>query len=87
MTQTRLGSLIEALVNVAIGFGINWTANMLILPIFGFHVTGAQALHIGVLFTAISIARSYVIRRWFNNRLHALAQRAAESLNAPRRSA
>jgi hypothetical protein len=75
VTQTRLGSLIEACVNVVIGFTINWCANMLILPIFGFHVSGSQAFGIGVIFTFISIARSYVIRRWFNARLHAMAQR------------
>jgi hypothetical protein len=77
MTQTRLGSFIEAWVNVAIGFTINWTANMLILPIFGFNVTGGQAFGIGVFFTVISVARSYIIRRWFNARLHAMAQRLA----------
>lgn len=80
MTQTRIGSLIEAIVNVLIGFGINWCANLLILPLFGFHVTGAQAFHIGLLFTAISIARSYVIRRWFNARLHAAAHRLARAV-------
>ena len=78
MNQTRLGSLIEALANVVIGFGINWTANMLILPLFGFYVTGAQAFGIGVFFTVISIARSYVLRRWFNARLQAAAQRMAQ---------
>lgn len=77
MTQTRLGSLIEALANVAIGFSINWAANMAILPLFGFHVSAGQAFGIGVFFTVISIARSYVIRRWFNARLHAFAQRLA----------
>ena len=78
MNQTRLGSLIEALINVAIGFGINFCANLLILPLFGFNVTGGQAFGIGVFFTVISIARSYVIRRWFNARLHAFAQRLAK---------
>jgi uncharacterized membrane protein (DUF485 family) len=80
VNQTRIGSLIEALVNVVIGFTINWVANMLILPIFGFNVTGAQAFGIGVFFTVISIARSYVIRRWFNARLQAFAQRMARSV-------
>lgn len=77
MTQTRLGSLFEALANVVIGFGINWTANMLILPLFGFYVTGGQAFGIGVFFTVISIVRSYALRRWFNARLHAAAERLA----------
>jgi hypothetical protein len=80
MTQTRLGSLIEALANVVIGFGINWTANMLILPIFGFHVTGGQAFGIGVFFTVISVVRSYALRRWFNAGLQKAAQRLAARL-------
>lgn len=77
MNQTRLGSLIEAWINVAIGFAINFCANLLILPLIGFHVTVSQNLFIGVLYTLISVARSYVIRRWFNARLHAAAQRLA----------
>ena len=68
MTQTRLGSFVEAWANVAVGFGINWAANMLVLPLFGFHVTGAQAFGMGLVFTVISVARSYAIRRWFNFR-------------------
>ena len=66
MSQTQLGSFVEAWANIAIGFTINWSANMLILPLFGFKVTGAQAFGIGVFFTVISLVRSYVLRRWFN---------------------
>lgn len=65
--QSRLGSFIEASVNIAIGFSINFTANMLILPRFGFHsLTAEKAFGIGCLFTVISLCRSYVIRRYFN---------------------
>ncbi len=80
MNQTRLGSLIEAIVNVVIGFGINFAANLYVLPWFGFNVTAGQAFGIGVIFTAISIARSYAIRRWFNAHLHRLSQRVAKGL-------
>lgn len=66
MTQTRIGSLAEAAANIAVGFGINFTANLIVLPWFGFNVTGSQAFGIGLVFTAISLARSYVLRRWFN---------------------
>jgi hypothetical protein len=66
MNQTRLGSFIESWANVVIGFAINWCANMAILPIFGFRVTGAQAFGIGVIFTVISVVRSYALRRAFN---------------------
>ena len=36
MSQTKLGSITEAWANVAVGFGVNFAANMLILPLFGF---------------------------------------------------
>lgn len=72
MSQTRLGSLIEAIVNVIIGFSINWVANLYILPMYGFNVTGQQAFSMGMIFTVISIARSYALRRWFNARIHRL---------------
>jgi hypothetical protein len=64
--QTRMGSFVEAWANILVGFGINYAANLLVLPWFGFHVTAGQAFGIGLIFTAISLARSYVLRRWFN---------------------
>lgn len=75
--QTRLSSFIEALINVAIGFAINFAANMLILPLIGFHITAGQNLFIGLLYTIISVARSYAVRRWFNSRIHAAAEKLA----------
>jgi hypothetical protein len=66
MSQSKTGSLVEALGNVAIGFGINYLGNIFILPMFGYNVTLGDAFWIGVVFTFISIARSYIIRRWFN---------------------
>jgi hypothetical protein len=67
MTQTKLGSIAEAWANIAVGFSINFTANMLILPLFGFHgLTVRNNFIIGVLYTVISLVRSYVLRRWFN---------------------
>ena len=66
MSQTRLGSFIEAWANVAIGFAINWVCNLLILPLFGFNITGTQAFQMGLIFTVISVARGYLLRRWFN---------------------
>ncbi len=77
MNQTRIGSLIEVCINIVIGFSINWVANMWILPWYGFQITGGQAFSMGLVFTAISIITSYVIRRWFNARLHVMAQRLA----------
>lgn len=80
MNQTRLGSLIEAIINVVIGFAINFTANMLIFPLFGFHITARDNLLLGLIYTVISVARSYCIRRWFSAKLHMLAQAAATAI-------
>ena len=66
MSQTKLGSFIESWANIAIGFTINYFANLAILPMFGLMVTASDAFGIGVIFTVISLVRSYVIRRWFN---------------------
>lgn len=77
MSQTRLGSFIEAWINVAIGFGINFIANLLIFPLFGFHITLGENFVMGILYTAISVARSYTIRRWFNARIKSAAERMA----------
>ena len=64
--QTRVRSFIEVCVNILIGFTINWSANMLILPMFGFNVSASEAFEIGLLFTIIAIFRGYFVRRIFN---------------------
>jgi len=64
--QNRLNSFIESIANVIIGFLINFIANIYILPLFGFNITISQSIQIGLIFTLISIIRSYLIRRWFN---------------------
>jgi hypothetical protein len=67
MAQTKFGSVIESLANIAVGFTINFTANLIILPLFGFHnLTVRNNFIIGILYTVISLVRSYVLRRWFN---------------------
>lgn len=66
MSQTKKGSFIEALGNTIVGWVVNYIANLLILPMFGFNVTYSQAFYIGCIFTVISIVRSYVLRRVFN---------------------
>ena len=64
--QSVLDSLLEAWTNIAIGFGINWVANLIVLPLAGFDVTWGDAFYIGLVFTGISIVRSFLIRRWYN---------------------
>lgn len=79
MNQTRIGSLIESSVNIFIGFWINFIANLLILPQFGFtSLTLEKNFYIGMAFTVVSVARQYIIRRWFNAKLQKAAQRMAK---------
>ena len=78
MSQSKKGSLIEALINTAIGFSINFTANLIILPLFGFDsLTVETNFYIGIAYTIISVIRSYVIRRWFNHHIVKAAQKLA----------
>ncbi len=66
MSQTRLASLVESLTNVAIGYGVALLSQLAIFPHYGVHQTLADNVEIGLWFTAVSVARSYVLRRWFN---------------------
>jgi hypothetical protein len=75
--QSKMSSLYEAVINVLIGFWINYFANLIILPLFGLHITLTENFVLGLLYTVISIARTYVIRRWFNAKIHKAAQKLA----------
>lgn len=76
--QTRLESFIEACINVLIGFWINFAANLLILPAFGFtSLSLGTNFAIGALYTAVSVVRSYAIRRWAQDHLRTLKRRLA----------
>lgn len=66
MAQSRVGSAVEAVANVAVGYTINMLANFLIFPLFGWSLTLGENLLLGVIYTAISLARSFVLRRVFN---------------------
>lgn len=74
MTQTKLGSFIEAMANTLIGYIINLGVQLLVYPWFGATFTFSQNIAIGLIFMAVSITRSYILRRWFNARLHKATQ-------------
>lgn len=58
-------SAAEAIVNVAVGYGVSVAATLVVLPAFGFAVTPHGAIAISAVFTAVSLVRSYVLRRAF----------------------
>lgn len=65
MKQSRAMSLVEAVANVVVGYGVAVVTQILIFPVFGLHTTLAQNLKMGALFTGISIIRSFALRRLF----------------------
>lgn len=65
MKQSRVMSLVESLANVAVGYGLAVVTQLLVFPLFGLHTTLEQNLMIGAIFTVVSIARSFALRRLF----------------------
>lgn len=66
MKQTRLQSASEAVLNVAVGYGIAVATQAAIFPLFGVHIPLSSDLLIGGIFTVVSLVRSYTLRRIFN---------------------
>lgn len=66
MSQSRTQSLLESLANIAIGYIVALAGQFVVFPLVGVHASIGQNLTIGAAFTAISLARSYVLRRVFN---------------------
>lgn len=64
--QSRLGSIVESIANIAVGFGAALASQMLIFPLYGVHLSLQDNAMITVWFTFISLARSYALRRTFN---------------------
>ncbi len=64
--QSRLMSAIEACANVAVGYGIAVGTQIVVFPLFGIDVSLSDNLVIGLMFTAISLGWSFLLRRAFN---------------------
>ena len=63
--QSRGMSLVEAITNVVVGFAVALLTQIAVFPVFGLQVSLSENLAIGLLFTTVSIARSYALRRLF----------------------
>ena len=66
--QTKRQSLVETLTSVFVGWLIGVILNMLVLPLFDYDVNLTDGVLISIIFTAVSVIRSYIIRRWFNSK-------------------
>lgn len=80
MSQKRIHSAAETAASTAIGFCVSWAATPFILAAFGYTAGATTAFGITVVYTALSLARGYVVRRAFNRlqRVPALAANKPE---------
>ena len=65
MKQSRTMSLVESLTNVAVGYGIAVITQIVVFPLFGLATTLIENMMMGAIFTVVSIARSFTLRRFF----------------------
>ena len=76
MNQSKLESFVESCLNTATGFIVSltfWT--FVVVPVWHLPVSMRQNLIITVWFTVLSVARSYVWRRFFNAGIHRYIRR------------
>ena len=69
MAQTKRQSIIEVIVNTAVGFVISIGISVVLFPLMGIPVTLNENISITLIFTVVGIIRSFVMRRIFN-KLH-----------------
>jgi hypothetical protein len=58
-------SVVESIANVTVGFGLAFLTQIAVFPLLGLVVSVADNLLIGSIFTAVSIFRSFALRRLF----------------------
>ena len=78
MQQSKIDSLIEALLSTFIGFVVSFTANLILMPMLGIPVSLSQNFILTVAFTFVSVARSYLVRRFANKHLSQVRAKMVE---------
>ncbi|MCK5237529.1 MAG: hypothetical protein KAR06_11150 [Deltaproteobacteria bacterium] len=64
--QPKHHSFIEVLVNSGIGMTIAFFTQKIVFPMFGIESSNSEHVAMVLIFTAVSMARSYTLRRVFN---------------------
>jgi cobalamin biosynthesis protein CobD/CbiB len=63
--QSRAMSLVEALTNVVVGFVLAMLTQVVAFPLFWIEVSPSDNFVIAVIFTVVSLVRSFALRRLF----------------------
>lgn len=66
MSQSRKHSLLEVVCSTFVGYGVALTTQILIFPLYGLETNMAVDMQISMIFTVVSVIRSYIFRRFFN---------------------
>lgn len=64
--QTKLQSLVEAVLNTGIGYLLSVVIGQFVYPRFGYDVTVADNAAMTAIFVGASLTRAYIFRRVFN---------------------
>jgi len=64
--QSRMMSLVEANTNAVVGLVVSWCFTYWGLPLFGLEPSPVEATQITAVYFFLSVGRSYVLRRVFN---------------------
>jgi len=64
--QSKTHSLVESVTNIIVGYFVALGAQLVVFPMFGLSVPVRDNILIGLVFTVVSLVRSYVLRRVFN---------------------
>ena len=81
MKQTRLESLIEVNLNIAIGWVVSMLVTVyLVVPLYDLSWSVFDSFWVTMIYTVAAIIRGYVVRRFFNAGLHKVAHQLAREL-------
>ncbi len=64
--QTKKESLIESVTNTIVGGIISATTTHYLAPILGFTISITENIHLVIILTLVSSARTYTVRRLFS---------------------
>ena len=66
LMQSKTSSFIESLLNVGTGYFLALLTQAIVFPWFNINITMQDQYVIALIFTVISIGRTYIFRRLFN---------------------
>ena len=68
MVQSKKQSLKETVISTFIGLAVSLITQIVVFPIYDMEVSFNQNVQITIIFTVVSIARGYFVRRYFNKK-------------------